>query len=229
VRLPGYALALGVVLGCSGVDPNEVGVVALEVTVPSPATLEVGETLALSARPVNAEGDSVAATVTWAAADPTLTVNSSTGEVTGVSPGLGRVQASVGSLISDPISFTVIAPADTLIIAGDSVLTVLAGEVASPAMVVRLESFSPPGPLSSRPVVFALTSPDPATTPPTVTFPGNQAADTVTTSADGTASVTLARVAGQVAPDTAIVEISASRTRGAVVPGSGQRFLVLFQ
>ena len=31
------------------------------------------------------------------------------------------------------------------------------------------------------------------------------------------------------APDSAIVEVSAFRTRGAVVPGSGQRFIIHFQ
>jgi hypothetical protein len=53
--------------------------------------------------------------------------------------------------------------------------------------------------------------------------------DTVTTSAEGTATVVVSGVAGQVPPDTAIVEVRASRTRGAPVPGSGQRFIVLFQ
>jgi hypothetical protein len=41
--------------------------------------------------------------------------------------------------------------------------------------------------------------------------------------------MTLSRIAGLAAPDTAIVTVRAARTRGAAVPGSGQRFLVLFQ
>jgi hypothetical protein len=41
--------------------------------------------------------------------------------------------------------------------------------------------------------------------------------------------VTLNRVAGIAQPDTAIVEIRSSRTGGEPVPGSGQRFIVIFQ
>jgi hypothetical protein len=58
---------------------------------------------------------------------------------------------------------------------------------------------------------------------------GGVQSDTVTTSTDGTAPIALSAVAGQVPPDTAIVEVRANRTRGSVVPGSGQRFIVLFQ
>jgi hypothetical protein len=36
-------------------------------------------------------------------------------------------------------------------------------------------------------------------------------------------------VAGQIPPDTAIVAVRAERIRGSAVPGSGQRFIVLFQ
>jgi hypothetical protein len=36
-------------------------------------------------------------------------------------------------------------------------------------------------------------------------------------------------VPGQIPPDTAIVEVRAERTSGAAVPGSGQRFIILFQ
>jgi hypothetical protein len=39
----------------------------------------------------------------------------------------------------------------------------------------------------------------------------------------------LIRVVGQTAPDTAIVQVRANRTRGTPVPGSGQRFIILFQ
>ncbi len=51
------------------------------------------------------------------------------------------------------------------------------------------------------------------------------------TGADGTPSppVTLDRVAGQTAPDSAIVTVAATTATGAAVPGSGQRFIVHFQ
>jgi hypothetical protein len=222
-------IALALAAGCSNLDGVDGGVVALEVTLPSPAIIEVNETLQLSARALNKDGDSVAAAIVWTAGDPTLTVDAVTGVLTGVSPGPGRVQASVASLTSGVLTFSVIAPADTLIIAGDSVLTVTEDLQASPPLAVRVESFSPAGPVEGRSVIYTLTSPDPATTTPTVAFPNGQSEDTATTAADGTITeMTLTRIAGLIAPDTAVITVRASRTRGAVVPGSGQRFLVLF-
>jgi len=150
--------------------------------------------------------------------------------VTALFPGTARVQATVGSLASGLITLTVLAPADTLIIAGDSVLTVLSGETVSAAMLVRLESFHPAGPLASRPVIYTITSPDLTGLPHTVELPGAALVDTVSTETDGQVSTeTLSRVTGVTAPDSAIVEVSAFRTHGAVVPGSGQRFIIHFQ
>lgn len=220
--------ALVLAAGCS--DLTEVdGIVALEVTLPVPAVIEVNESLQLSARALNKEGDSVAAAIVWAAADTTLTVDASSGLLTGVAPGTGRVQASEGTLTSGVLTFSVIAPADTIIIAGDSVFTVAPDVEASAPLVARMESYAPAGPVAGRPVIYTLTSPDPATTTPSVSFPNGQSEDTATTAADGTiTAITLARLAGLTAPDTAIVTVRATRTRGAVVPGSGQRFIVLF-
>ena len=210
------ALALA---GCSNLNEVAGGVVALEVTLPSPSIIEVNESLQLSARALNKDGDSVAADIVWGAGDPTLSVDATTGVLTGVSPGTGRVQASVGSLTSGVLTFSVIAPADTIIIAGDSVFTVTADLSASPPLAVRVESFSPPGPVDTRPVIYTLTAPDPATTPPTVAFPNGLSEDTAATATDGTiTTMTLNRIAGLTAPDTAIVTVRASRTRGAVVP-----------
>ncbi len=219
-----------VAAGCSNINEVSGGVVALEVTVPSPPTIEVNESLQLTARALNKDGDSVAAAIVWSVGDTTLNVDASTGVLTGVSPGSGRVQASVGTLTSGVFTFTVLAPADTIIIAGDSVFTVAIDAVASAPLAVRLESLHPAGPVESRPVIYTLTSPDPATVLPTVAFPNGQSEDTSTTASDGTVNdITLSRVAGLTAPDTAMVTVRASRTRGATVPGSGQRFLVLFQ
>ena len=53
--------------------------------------------------------------------------------------------------------------------------------------------------------------------------------DTLTTAADGTAGAVLGAASGQTPPDTAIVEVRAEGLRGGAVPGSGQRFIVLFQ
>jgi hypothetical protein len=147
-----------------------------------------------------------------------------TGVITGVSPGTGRVQAFAGLLASSLVQFTVIPRADTLIVT-DSVLTVAPGVAASLPLVAQLQSFSPPGPLADRPVAYALTDPLDLS----VVLPGGVLTDTVNTGTDGAvSSVTLNRV-NLAQPDTAIVEVRAFRTRGAVVPGSGQRFIVIFQ
>ena len=219
-------LLLGALAGCSGLQETEGGVVQLDVTVPGPDSVEVGESIQLSAKPLDKNGDSVGTPVTWLSADATATIDA-TGLLTGISPGAARVQAGVGSLNSELITFAVVAPADTLVLPGDSVLTVPAGTGTSSDMVTRLDSFNPPGVLPGRRVIYAITSPDPAAAPPAVVFSTGAVADTLTTGADGTAAAVLSVIGAP--PDTVIVEARATRTRGAVVPGSGQRFIVLFQ
>lgn len=221
-------LALFVGAGCSNLAEVEGGVVSLEVTAPSPATVEVNESLQLSARALNRAGEEVAAPIVWSVADTTLAVDPSAGIITGVAPGPGRVLASVGSLRSGVLTFSVLAPADTIVIPGDSILTVTADQTQSAPLIVRLDSFSPAGVLEGRPVIFAITSPDPAAATPTVGLTDGLAEDTVATAADGTASVVLSRLAGFTPPLTVVVTVRATRTRGAVVPGSGQNFTVSF-
>ena len=77
-------------------------------------------------------------------------------------------------------------------------------------------------------MIYALTSPDPAAGTPTVLLQGNVVADTLPTGSDGNASTALVVVAGTTPPDSAIVTVRAERTRGATVPGSGQRFIIRF-
>lgn len=227
-RLAGLLL-VAMTLGCSGLDEADAGIVGLEVSYERPDTIEVSETLQLSVRPLDKQGDSVAAPVSWVALDPTVSLDAATGLMTGVAPGTARVQALVGSLSSPLLTFAVIAPADTLIIGGDSIFTVAINS-PSPPLVTRLESLHPPSVLAGRAVSYAITSPDPLAGPPAVTLSTAALADTFLTAADGTVStVTVVPVANSVPPDSVVVEVRASRTRGAVVPGSGQRFIVRFQ
>ena len=220
-------LLLLLVLGCSDLA-DEGGVVGLEIRTPDLSTLETGETLPLSAKALDKNGDSVAAEIAWRAPDATLTVDPLTGVITGVSPGPGRVQAFVGQLASNLVQFTVIPRADTLILT-DSVFTVAPEVASSPPLVAYLQSFNPSAVLPERPIVYAVTSP-PDVGPHTVELPGAVLTDTVLTGTDGAVtSVTLNRVSSIAQPDTAIVEVRAFRTRGAPVPGSGQRFIVIFQ
>jgi Big-like domain-containing protein len=224
----GLLLSSVVLQGCSNLDEGSGGVVGLQITAPPVNTIEVGQTLQLSAVALDRDGNPVAAEVTWQAPDTTLTVDG-TGTITGVFTGSGRVQAFAGSLASSLVTFSVIAAADTLVIAGDSVFTVPAGVTNTAPLVVQLRSFSPDAALPSRPVIYTVTSP-PDVGPHTVELPGAVLSDTVLTGTDGAvSSVTLIRVNGTTQPDTAIVEVRAVRASGAAVPGSGQRFIVLFQ
>jgi hypothetical protein len=229
VRRWALLLSSVVLQGCSNLTEGAGGVVGLQIQAPSLKTIEVGETLQLTAVALDKDGNPVATPVAWRAPDATLTVDGATGAITGVSPGTGRVQAFVGSLSSELVTFTVIARADTLVVTGDSVITVPAGVTASAPLLVQLQSFSPAGPLPSRPVIYVVTSP-PDVGPHTVELPNAALTDTVLTGTDGAVStVTLNRVNGTTQPATAIVEVRAFRTRGEAVPGSGQRFTVNFQ
>jgi hypothetical protein len=220
-------LSLLMVAGCSDLTEGEAGVVGLEVQTPTDTELEIGETMTLTARALNKDGETVPAAVTWRAPDPTLTVDPSTGVITGVAAGLGRVQAFAGLLGSNILQFTVLARADTLVLT-DSVFTVAVAQ-NSPPLVTQLQSFTPPGPVGGRPVVYAITSP-PVVGTPTVELPGSVQVDTLLTGTDGAvSSVTLNRVLNVAQPDTAIVTVSAFRPDGSLVPGSGQRFIILFQ
>jgi hypothetical protein len=213
-----------VVAGCSDLDEGAGGVVALEIRIPALRTVEVGESITLSAEALDKDGNPVSAEIAWRTPDATLSVDALNGVITGVAPGPGRVQALAGSLASELVEFTVILRADTLIVT-DSVLTVAPGVATSPPLVATLQTFSPAGPLADRPVVYAILSPVDAT----ITLPGGVLTDTVNTGTDGAVSaMTLSRV-NIAQPTTAIVEVRAFRTRGALVPGSGQRFTVTFQ
>jgi hypothetical protein len=51
----------------------------------------------------------------------------------------------------------------------------------------------------------------------------------VTTNAEGQPGVIVSRIVGRAAPDSVLVEVTAFQSSGNPVPGSGQRFLVLFE
>ena len=222
-------LPLLALLACSGLDQGAGGVVALQIEVPTPATVEVGDALQLSATALDADGHPVDnAAISWRAADPTVTV-SATGVVTGVSVGTGRVQARNGSLGSNLVTITVIARADTLILVGDSIRSLGVDSTNSGDLVTALRTFSPDAPVGTRPVIYAITSPALGATP-SVTLTGGVQVDTVNTGTDGTVTgMQLLRVAGRPPVDSAIVTVRAERTRGAPVPGSGQRFIIRFE
>ena len=212
---------------CSSLEEGQGGVVALEIQTPALTTLEVGEQVQLSARALDADGETVEAAIEWLSSSAALSVDA-TGLATGVSPDVVRVQAAVGSLTSAQIDFTVRAPADTIVIVGDSVFVVPVAAPVPANPAVRIDSRTPPGPVEAQDVIFDITQPVAGAIPVVQLANGDQS-DTVRTTAEGLATVALSLATGQVPPDTAIVEVRANRLRGSVVPGSGQRFIILFQ
>jgi uncharacterized protein YjdB len=99
-----------IAFGCSNLTEGAGGVVELEIRQPAVTTIEVGQTVQLSARALNRDGDPVNVPISWRTPDATLTVDDQ-GLVTGVAPGTGQVQAFAGSLASARVSLTVIAAA----------------------------------------------------------------------------------------------------------------------
>jgi hypothetical protein len=229
VRRWARVIPLLALTACSGLDEGEGGVVAIELETPADLQLEVGDQVQVVARALDADGQVVNAAIDWRSSSAAVSVDAG-GLVTGVQPGTAQVQASVGTLASERLDFRVLATADTLIIVGDSVFTVPATAEPRPVtrLQVRLESLAPAGPANEHAVIFEITSPVPGTTP-VVQLAGDVQSDTLLTAADGTASIDVAAVSGQIPPDTAIVEVRANRGDGAPVPGSGQRFILVFE
>jgi len=92
---------------CGNLPASGDGVVALEVTLPSPLTLQQGQSRQLTARALDQAGEEVTAAILWRTPDSTVTVDELTGVVTAVAAsGTGRVQATLGTLRSDLITFT---------------------------------------------------------------------------------------------------------------------------
>ncbi|MDZ4674042.1 MAG: Ig-like domain-containing protein [Gemmatimonadota bacterium] len=108
-------LSLTLLTACGGLTATADGATFLDVVRPASTTLETGATLQLQAIARDARGEPVAAAITWAASDPFLTIDPTTGLLTAVATGTGgRVQASTGTgsraLYSEVLLFTVVAP-----------------------------------------------------------------------------------------------------------------------
>ncbi len=225
------ALLLLAAAACSKLSGDSGVPVALEVRVPAATQVEVGDTIQLTARALNQQGDSVDAPITWRTPDTlTVAIDSLTGRLTGVTAGTGRIQARSGSLVSSFVSFTVLARVDTLQIIPPDSSRVAAGVIASGPLVVELDSLNPLGPVAGRPVIYDVVLPLFGQPGDTVALNGKGLTATAITGSDGqpTSPVTLNRVAGQPSPDSAQVEVRAQRPSGAPVPGSGQRFIIRF-
>lgn len=101
-------LALAALLGCSNLTEVDAGIAAIEVTVPVPAVVHVGQSVRLYARALNRTGGVVPADIKWFTPDATtLRIDAGTGIVKGINAGTGRVQAVSGSFISGLVTLTV--------------------------------------------------------------------------------------------------------------------------
>ncbi len=103
------ALAIG---ACADLPVTGDGVVELKVERPASTTLRQGSTIRLKATAHGMDGQPVDIEIRWATPDTTVDVDPLTGDVTAVAgSGNGRVQASVGTLRSDVITF-ILQPAE---------------------------------------------------------------------------------------------------------------------
>lgn len=118
MKAPWIVVAVAVLMaGCSSLPTTGNGIVAIEVQTPTSLTLRLGDSVTLHARAFNQQGDSVAADIRWYTVDTAaVTVDSIRGVVTArQSTGTARVQASFGTLHSDPLTL-LLAPALTTLV-----------------------------------------------------------------------------------------------------------------
>ena len=225
--------------GTLGTDANQV----IAISTAAPNSLEEYDTLTPQAAALNATGDTVrTATILWASLDSVLTVlNDATGRTVVQHPGLtGRLQARVGTLISNPLTIRALAAADTVFATGATADTVsLSVDSLSDSLAVELadtlESASGGAsltvPLAGRPVVYTIThpaAPDSITLVRVDTSHAVVGIDTVATGSSGVAVVKV-RLLGGPLPDSVVVTASAQRAVGTIVPGSPVTFVVRFQ
>lgn len=205
-------------------------IVALEVSLPDSGIVEETATIVPRARALNGRGDSVAATITWAALDTAFVavVDTETGATLGKRPGTGRIQARVGSLRTNPLTITVREIADTAFAEGDTrdTVTVSAGpDSLSDSLRVRLRALvtlsGAPQDVRSHPVAF------------TITYPAGGTSVRLVPSAAGRTNsqgVAVAQVRLTAAPpDSVVVAATAQHADGTPVPGSPITFVVEFR
>jgi hypothetical protein len=99
---------------CGSLPTTGEGVAFLELRLPVSLTITVSDSLRIGARALDKAGDPVAAVIHWRTPDTaTVSVGDTSGVVTGLAPGTGRVQAFIGDdeLVSDFVTVTVQAPA----------------------------------------------------------------------------------------------------------------------
>ncbi len=233
MRLRAAVLVVVAVAACSDISSSDDTVIALQVTAPPGAIVDVGDTVTYSAVALNRNGDVLPVAITWYTPDTaTIAVDSTTGVVLGKAPGQGRVRATTSDLVSSLNILTVIASPDTLILVPPDTIVIDTLTATAAPLLARLESFNPVGPIAGRLIVYDLIEPLFAdTASATVVFGNGQLSDSGVTGSNGepTDTVFLTRKPTLAAPDSVIVEIRATRYKdNQPVPGSGQRWIIRF-
>lgn len=218
--------------GCSNITATSDGVATLLLEIPFPAQVEVGETIGLTATPLDANGEVLPVPVYWIALDTTIAVDSVAGQLTGIIAGkTGGLVARTGDLYSSTVTFSVLERADTLVQVTPAVDTVEIGELESVELTVRLDGGDPQEPLSGRVIVYQVIFPVfGAPEDRTVDLTGEGLVQVAKTTSTGSTlpAMHLRRRGGHAAPDSAVVTASAWRPGGEIIPGSGVRFIVRF-
>jgi hypothetical protein len=223
-------------LGCSNLTGDSKTPIAIEIRIPAgppgfTPVVEIGDTLQLSARALNQAGDSVDASFVWLTPDTaTLALDSLTGRFTGKAVGTGRVQVRSGSLSSDLLTFSVVPAADSLMIVLPDSFRVLTTDTATLPLVAELDTINPTGPLAGRQIVYVMLQPFFGQPGDTASLNGGTLSRLALTGINGepTTPVYVRPIPGQPRPDSVFVEVRAFRPSGAVIPGTGQRFIIRF-
>lgn len=229
-------------LACSEVAGDFDRVIAIQLPLPLVASVEEGDTTTLQAQALSASGEIVLdAQIVWAIIDVDsgqvgFTIDTASGLIHGTHPGSGRVQARLENLRSDPLLVTVTPAPDSISAVSATRLLIAAMAELSPPLTVRifdLTSQDTTVGLASKQVSFSIVVPTNATgifLTVTDTIPQADRSElTVISGATGDASAFLRRVSGEIQPDSAVVEASASTATGQLVAGSPVRFVVEFE
>ena len=215
-------LAVATLLACK-INPDD-QVVAIEVTLPDSGRVEVTDSFFPSARGLNGNGDSIAATVFWTSLDTAFikVLDSTTGVSLGASVGTGRLQARVDELRSNPQQVTVLARLDAMVAASPLVDTLHTATPDSLSNPLKIQTTAFGGNAVNRRVVYGLTI-YPASGPVVTLVPN----DTVATIADGSASVQVKVSLGAgTLPDSVVVTAAMEKFHGGRLTGSPVPFVV---
>ncbi len=231
-------------LACSVLTGDLGRTIAIEVDGPLDRDVEESDTLWLTARAIDAAGDTVPdATITWQLMSldtgvVAFVVDSLAGSVAAEAPGTGSVRALVDNLHSAEITIEVLPAPDSIAAADSTQLSISSSATVSPNLeVVLYDLTTTPGSeltLGAKSVTYSVVFPAPGTAEAagiflatTDTVPGLDPHTVIgLTESTGRASAHIRRNTGTNWPDSIVVTASATTAVGETVTGSPIRFLL---